>query len=148
MADKRAHEVRIGTSGWNYPLTGYGPWTGVFYPLKHRQKIPGTKDKFDELAYYAERFDTVEINNTFYRPPAVKIARSWADRTPPGFEFSLKLFQQFTHKREVSQKDVDVFKRGIEPLADAEPGCSSHSSITVSPWSCGTGPGPTSLGRR
>jgi uncharacterized protein YecE (DUF72 family) len=119
MVDKRAHEIRIGTSGWNYPLTGYGPWTGVFYPLKNGQKIPGTKEKFDELAYYAERFDTVEINNTFYRPPAVKVARSWADRTPSGFEFSLKLFQQFTHKREVTQKDVDVFKRGIEPLADA-----------------------------
>ena len=120
MADKRAHEIRIGTSGWNYPLTGYGPWTGVFYPLKNGQKIPDMKEKFDELAYYAERFDTVEINNTFYRPPAVKIARSWADRTPSGFEFSLKLFQQFTHKREVTQKDVDVFKRGIEPLAEAD----------------------------
>jgi uncharacterized protein YecE (DUF72 family) len=116
---RRLHEVRIGTSGWNYPLSGYGPWTGVFYPLKHGQKIPGTKEKFDELAYYAERFDTVEINNTFYRPPAVRTAQSWADRTPPGFEFSLKLFQQFTHKREVKQADVDVFKRGIEPLADA-----------------------------
>ena len=45
---------------------------------------------------YAERFDTVEINNTFYRPPAVTTAQSWADRTPPHFEFSLKLFQQFT----------------------------------------------------
>ena len=74
MVDKRAHDVRIGTSGWNYPAPGYGPWTGVFYPLKQGQKIPGTKAKFDELAYYAERFDTVEINNTFYRPPAVKIA--------------------------------------------------------------------------
>ena len=61
MADKRVHEVRIGTSGWNYPLAGYGSWTGVFYPLKHGQKIPGTKDKFDELAYYAERFDTACI---------------------------------------------------------------------------------------
>jgi uncharacterized protein YecE (DUF72 family) len=120
MAIKHAHEVRIGTSGWNYPSTGYGPWTGVFYPLKHGQKIPGTKEKFDELAYYADRFDTVEINNTFYRPPAVKTAQSWADRTPRGFEFSLKLFQQFTHKREVKQEDVDVFKRGIEPLADAD----------------------------
>ena len=120
MTDKRTHEVRIGTSGWNYPLTGYGPWTGVFYPLKQGQKIPGTKDKFDELSYYADRFDTVEINNTFYRPPAVKTAQSWVDRTPPGFEFSLKLFQQFTHKREVSQEDVDVFKRGIDPLAAAD----------------------------
>jgi uncharacterized protein YecE (DUF72 family) len=113
------HEVRFGTSGWQYPLNGYGPWTGVFYPFKQGQTIPGTKAKFDELGYYAERFDTVEINSTFYRPPAVKTAQSWAARTPPGFEFSLKLFQDFTHKREVTQKDVDVFKRGIEPLADA-----------------------------
>src|SRR5688500_18546680 len=119
MAEKRGQEVRIGTSGWNYPLTGYGPWTGVFYPFKQGQKIPGTKQKFDELAYYAERFDTVEINNTFYRPPAAKTALSWANRTPPGFEFSLKLFQQFTHERDVTQEYVDGFKSGIEPLADA-----------------------------
>ena len=118
MAEK--HEVRIGTSGWQYPLNGYGPWTGVFYPFKQGQTIPGTKAKFDELGYYAERFDTVEINSTFYRPPAVKTAQSWAARTPEGFEFSLKLFQQFTHKREVTQEDVDVFKRGIDPLADAD----------------------------
>jgi uncharacterized protein YecE (DUF72 family) len=111
--------VRIGTSGWNYPSSGYGPWTGVFYPFKQGQKVPGSNHKFDELAYYAERFNTVEINNTFYRPPAVKTAESWASRTPAGFEFSLKLFQQFTHKREVTQADIDDFKRGVEPLAAA-----------------------------
>ena len=115
----RKHDVRIGTSGWNYPAPGYGPWTGIFYPYKHGQKIPGTAQKFDELAYYAERFDTVEVNNTFYRPASAKTAESWAERTPHGFEFSLKLFQDFTHKREVTKKDVDVFKRGIDPLADA-----------------------------
>jgi uncharacterized protein YecE (DUF72 family) len=117
MAEKRAHEVRIGTSGWSYPATGYGPWTGVFYPLTQGRTIPGTKTKFDELAYYAERFNTVEINNTFYRAPSVKAAQSWAQRTPPGFEFSLKLFQGFTHTREVKHADIDVFNRGIEPLA-------------------------------
>jgi uncharacterized protein YecE (DUF72 family) len=120
MPNKGAHEVRIGTSGWNYPTPGYGPWTGVFYPLKHGQTIPGTRAKFDELAYYAERFDTVEINNTFYRPPAERVAQSWAKRTPPAFEFSLKLFQDFTHKRKVTKADVDVFKRGIDPLASAD----------------------------
>ena len=72
MAERRAHEARIGTSGWNYPAPGYGPWIGVFYPLKQGQTIPRTKTKFDELAYYAERFNTVEVNNTFYRPPAVR----------------------------------------------------------------------------
>jgi len=113
------HEVRIGTSGWNYPLTGYGPWTGVFYPLKQGQKIPGSKAKFDELAYYAERFNTVEINSTFYRSPAVKTAQSWAARTPKDFEFSLKLYQKFTHEREVTKADVDMFKRGIDPIAEA-----------------------------
>lgn len=117
---QRLHQVRIGTSGWNYPASGYGPWTGVFYPFTQGQKLPGSKAKFDELAYYAARFNTVEINNTFYRPPAAKTAQSWVSRTPPGFEFSLKLFQQFTHKREVTQADVDAFKRGLEPLADAE----------------------------
>jgi uncharacterized protein YecE (DUF72 family) len=114
-----ASDVRIGTSGWNYPAPGYGPWTGIFYPLKQGQTIPGTKTKFDELAYYAERFNTVEINNTFYRPPQAKVAQSWVKRTPAGFEFSLKLFQDFTHKRQVKAADVAVFKRGIEPLADA-----------------------------
>ena len=98
----RRHDVRIGTSGWNYPAPGYGPWTGIFYPYKQGQKIPGTTQKFDELTYYAERFDTVEINNTFYRPPTAKTAEYWTARTPRGFEFSLKLFQDFTHKREVT----------------------------------------------
>jgi len=119
MNTAQLNEVRIGTSGWNYPSGGYGPWTGVFYPLKQGQAIPGKKRKFDELEYYAERFNTVEINNTFYRPPASKTSQSWATRTPEGFEFSLKLFQQFTHKRDVTQTDVDDFKRGLEPLAEA-----------------------------
>ena len=119
MKAAQLNEVRIGTSGWNYPSGGYGPWTGVFYPFKQGQAIPGKKRKFDELEYYAERFDTVEINSTFYRPPAARTSQSWATRTPGGFEFSLKLFQQFTHKRDVTQADVDNFKRGLEPLAEA-----------------------------
>jgi uncharacterized protein YecE (DUF72 family) len=119
MAESRGHAVRIGTSGWNYPAPGYGPWTGIFYPLKQGQKIPGSKAKFDELAYYADRFNTVEINNTFYRPPAVTTAKSWVARTPKDFEFSLKLYQKFTHDREMTGEGVDVFKRGIDPLANA-----------------------------
>ena len=53
--------VRIGTSGWHYP-TGAGTWNGRFYP-KPRPK------GFDELAFYAESFDFVEINATFYGQP-------------------------------------------------------------------------------
>lgn len=91
----RSHDVLIGTSGWNYPASGYGPWTGVFYPLKQGQTIPDSKQKFDELAYYAARFDTVEINNTFYRPPSAKTAESWAKRTPKGFEFQSEAVSGF-----------------------------------------------------
>ena len=83
--------LRVGTSGWNYP-SGKGTWNGVFYP-KPRPK------GFDELAFYAEHFDTVEVNSTFYGQPRAEVTRGWADRTPSGFEFSVKLYQSFTHPR-------------------------------------------------
>ena len=73
--------LRIGTSGWSYP-TGKGTWNGVFYPAT-RSKRDGTKD-FDELRFYAEHFDTVEVNTTFYGMPRAEVARQWAARTPAG----------------------------------------------------------------
>jgi uncharacterized protein YecE (DUF72 family) len=130
-------ELRIGTSGWNYP-SGKGTWNGVFYPARRGRK-PGASG-FDELAFYAERFDTVEVNSTFYGSPRAEVSRTWVERTPPHFEFSLKLSQKFTHPsmykaarladlpatREeldalarVNRADVDEFRAGIEPLASA-----------------------------
>jgi uncharacterized protein YecE (DUF72 family) len=130
--------LRIGTSGWNYP-SGLGKWNGIFYPAT-RSKRAGT-DRFDELRFYAEHFDTVEVNSTFYGQPRAEVARGWSERTPAGFDFSLKLYQKFTHPRmfkeaalkrapgaegslldlltEVTQSDIDEFKAGIEPLASA-----------------------------
>jgi uncharacterized protein YecE (DUF72 family) len=109
--------LRIGTSGWNYP-SGKGTWNGIFYPEK------GAAPKgFDELAFYAARFDTVEVNSTFYGQPRASVSLGWVKRTPSGFEFAVKLYQKFTHpnlvsdKTPVSSADVDAFKRGIEPLA-------------------------------
>ncbi len=138
MADThRTHEghLRIGTSGWSYP-TGKGTWNGIFYP-KGRGKGKG----FDELAYYAEHFDTVEVNSSFYHPPTADTARAWVRRTPPGFEFSMKLYQKFTHPKmfkeaqlkrapgaegamldllaQVTQSDIDEIKRGLDPIASA-----------------------------
>jgi len=109
----------------------------VFYP-KPRHK------GFDELAFYAQHFDTVEVNSTFYGQPREEITRGWAERTPRGFEFSVKLYQQFTHPKmfqarvvdglpdsmrddsaaitelvRANQADLDEFRRGIEPLASA-----------------------------
>jgi uncharacterized protein YecE (DUF72 family) len=107
--------LRIGTSGWSYP-SGKGTWNGIFYPAK-----PGKS--FDELRFYSERFDTVEVNSTFYGQPRPNVSRSWVKRTPNGFEFAVKLYQKFTHpnltsdRSPVSAEDVDAFKSGIEPLA-------------------------------
>ena len=130
--------VRIGTSGWSYP-TGAGRWNGVFYPAG-RSKRAGT-DTFDELRFYAEHFDTVEVTSTFYGQPRPDITRGWAARTPAAFDFSLKLYQKFTHPKmfrdaalrtapgsegplldllaQVTQSDIDEFRAGIEPLATA-----------------------------
>src|SRR5499433_396713 len=89
----RSSNLRIGTSGWNYP-TGRGTWNGVFYPRpRHRSK------GFDELSFYAEHFDTVEVNSTFYGQPKAETSRNWIARTPPGFDFSIKLYQKFTHPK-------------------------------------------------
>jgi uncharacterized protein YecE (DUF72 family) len=70
--------VRVGTSGWSYPS-----WRPGFYPA-------GT-DPAAFLAYYAERFDTVELNTTGYRLPAEDQFRRWAEQVPDGFEFAPKL---------------------------------------------------------
>ena len=119
--------IRIGTSGWNYP-SGRGTWNGLFYPAKgHAHRGRG----FDELAYYAEHFDTVEVNSTFYRVPEPHVTRRWADRTPNGFEFSIKLYQKFTHPKmfrassgtdnaTVDSTDVDLVRRALDPLRHAE----------------------------
>jgi uncharacterized protein YecE (DUF72 family) len=118
--------IKIGTSGWNYP-SGTGTWNGIFYPAQPRGRGRG---KFDELAFYAEHFDTVEINSTFYGVPAAATTKGWAARTPPNFDFSLKLFQKFTHPEmfhratggdplDLGTKDVDDFRRAIDPLASA-----------------------------
>lgn len=130
--------VRVGTSGWDYP-SGQGKWNGLFYPAT-RSKRAGT-DRFDELRFYAAHFNTVEVNSTFYGQPRADVTRSWVDRTPRVFDFSLKLYQKFTHPRmfkeaalkaapgstgalldllaQVSQSDIDEFRSGIEPLATA-----------------------------
>jgi uncharacterized protein YecE (DUF72 family) len=130
--------LRIGTSGWNYP-SGPGKWNGIFYPAT-RSKRAGT-DQFDELRFYAEHFDTVEVNSTFYGQPRPEVTRGWVERTPADFDFSLKLYQKFTHPKmfrdaalkrapggegplldllaQVTQRDIDEFRTGIDPLVSA-----------------------------
>lgn len=131
--------LRIGTSGWNYP-SGKGTWNGIFYPAGRGRRRSASPD-FDELSYYAEHFDTVEVNSSFYGPPRPDVSRAWVERTPSNFEFSLKLHQQFTHPRmyqkaalgdlpdaspealaelsRVTDADVSRFKAGLDPIATA-----------------------------
>jgi len=119
--------IRIGTSGWSYP-SGEGTWNGVFYPAAGSR--PRGRGKFDELKFYAEHFDTVEVNSSFYRIPTPQTTKSWVQRTPANFDFSLKLFQKFTHPEmfhkatgadplDLSTADVDEFRAAIDPIASA-----------------------------
>jgi uncharacterized protein YecE (DUF72 family) len=119
-----AKSIKIGTSGYSYPGAPPKGWFGAFYPEK---KLKG----FDELKYYSQIFNTCEINNTFYRPPAAAVAKGWASKTPNDFTFSVKVWQKFTHPMKISRKeseepweaatqeDFDEFRRGILPLAEA-----------------------------
>lgn len=84
--------VHVGTSGYNYP-----EWKGRFYPA-------GLKAK-EMFAFYASRFDTVEINFTFYRMPTVQLASGWRDQAPEGFIYVLKAPRRITHDRRL--KDCD-----------------------------------------
>jgi len=74
----------VGTSGYNYQ-----EWKGSFYPEDITDKRM--------LAYYAERFSSVEINYTFYRMPTARILANWARETPEHFVFALKAPRRITH---------------------------------------------------
>ena len=77
-------KVRIGTTGY-----GYQEWKGNFYP-------PDLADQ-KMLHFYAQRFCTVELNQTSYRMPNVRTLQGWAKETVPEFVFSLKAPRRITH---------------------------------------------------
>jgi uncharacterized protein YecE (DUF72 family) len=103
-----AARLRIGCSGWNYPH-----WRERFYP----HGVPERR----WLEFYAERFDTVEINATFYRLPRRSAAAGWAEQTPAGFTFAVKASRYLTHVRRLRDLEPGVarFMDRIEPLAEA-----------------------------
>lgn len=78
--------MHVGTSGWSYDH-----WRDRFYP-------EGLASR-DWLPYYAERFDCVEVNASFYRLPSAQTLRRWAESTPDGFSFALKGSRLITHAR-------------------------------------------------
>jgi uncharacterized protein YecE (DUF72 family) len=118
------NKIRIGPAGWSYK-----DWEGVVYPRK-----PGAK--FDPLGYLARFFDTIEINSSFYRPPAATSAKAWASRVAnnPDFRFTAKLHRVFTHERgKATNDDEKAFREGIDPLAQEG---KLGALLLQFPWSC------------
>ena len=88
-------EIRIGTSGWHY-----NHWIGRFYPEKMRKE--------DWLEFYAQHFDTVEINNTFYHMPREQTMVNWHDKVPPNFLFAVKASRYITHIKKLHNTAEEV----------------------------------------
>ena len=120
--------IRIGCSGWNYASWRHG----VFYP----QRLPARR----WLAAYAERFDTVEVNATFYRLPKREAVERWAQETPEGFTFAVKVSRYVTHVKRCARPGSisTLLLARIEPLIAAGSwgrccgSCRRRSSATTS----------------
>jgi uncharacterized protein YecE (DUF72 family) len=100
--------VWIGCSGWNY-----AHWRASVYP----KGLPAHR----WLEHYASLFDTVEVNTTFYRLPAVSAVETWAKQTPSSFLFSVKASRYLTHMKRLTDMGLGVgrFYERIEPLRSA-----------------------------
>jgi uncharacterized protein YecE (DUF72 family) len=97
--------VRIGCSGWNY-----AHWRGRVYP----DGLPSKR----WLEHYATLFDTVEVNNTFYRLPRRSSVEGWVKQTPPDFVFAVKASRYLTHVKRLTDlgRGIERFYERIEPL--------------------------------
>jgi len=100
-------EIRVGTSAF----TAEG-WEGSFYPR-------GMKPA-DYLSYYATKFDTVEVDSTFYRTPALSTVKGWYAKTPPGFVFAVKVPQVITHEKVLRdcEDDLSYFLKTMDALEE------------------------------
>jgi uncharacterized protein YecE (DUF72 family) len=97
--------LRVGCSGWEYTH-----WRGTFYP----PGVPRTR----WFEYYASVFDTVEINNTFYRLPEEETFAAWAARAPRGFEYAVKASRYLTHMKKLRdpEEPLDRLFTRMRPL--------------------------------
>jgi uncharacterized protein YecE (DUF72 family) len=100
-------DILLGTSAF----TAEG-WIGSFYPARMQTR--------DFLSYYATKFNTVELDNTFYRTPAASTVEGWNLKTPPGFVFAAKVPQVITHEKVLvdCEDDLKHFLKTMELLGD------------------------------
>jgi len=122
-------EIYVGPAGWSYE-----DWNGIVYP---DPKPRG----FRPPAYLARYFNTIELNSTFYRPPAPRHCERWVRdvEARPDFLYTAKLWQRFTHQREErpTKGDVQLYRQGIAPLAEAG---RLGAVLMQFPWSFRFGP--------
>ena len=98
-------KVHVGTMGWSY-----GFWVGSFYPKGLRSS--------EYLTEYSRHFDTVEVDNTFYRVPRKETLNKWKEQTPENFLFSAKFPQVITHRKMLRdcEQDLEFFIERISTL--------------------------------
>ncbi len=99
--------LNIGCSGWNYER-----WKGTFYSNKMENK--------DYLSYYSKFFKFVEVDSTYYHIPSRSSVRSWKDKTPEDFKFSLKFPKVITHEKKLEDviKPLSILFYSLEPLIE------------------------------
>jgi uncharacterized protein YecE (DUF72 family) len=104
MPSAGSRPVRIGCSGWNY-----ASWKDEFYEGKPARLW---------LEHYAQYFDTVEVNNTFYRLPLKTSVRRWVEETPPNFVFAVKASRYLTHVKRLTDlgEGIQRYYERLEPL--------------------------------
>ena len=102
---QKAPDIRLGTCSWSTQ-----DWVGRVY-------APGTPAT-EFIAQYAQRFNTVEIDATFYAVPRTSTVDGWRDRTPDGFLFSAKVPQAITHEKflEDCSRELDAFLKAMARL--------------------------------
>lgn len=101
------HQLRVGCSGWQYRH-----WRGDFYPAE----LPQSR----WFAHYAQAFDTVEINNSFYRLPPPETFAKWRDKAPDGFVYAVKASRFLTHMKKLKDPE-DPLSRFFDAATNLGP---------------------------
>lgn len=135
--DRNGTDLYVGTAGWSYE-----DWKGVVYPKDAPKWFRGLK-------FLSDYFNTVELNNTFYRPPKPGYCKAWLRDVEgrPDFSFTAKLWQRFTHEREEpwGAEEAELLRSSIAPITEAG---MLGALVVQFPWSFRYGvPGCDWLGR-
>ena len=115
-------KIRVGPAGWSYK-----DWIGIVYP---RRK----PTHFHEATFLANYFDTIELNVTFYRSVLAETAKEWIERVSlnSNFVFTAKLWQEFTHNRQLNAENERIVRPAMEALRD---GGKLGALLAQFPWS-------------